>query len=419
MVRFAEYLQRQNVDFLCVCAVESYILADLKRKGIESTSILSIEISPDYYYANPAGRQLLVEKITLGIRNRPVRIISFCMRDLYTTSALCSKLQPVAIIHLILHIQDDMYVGQTIMDKLGYRLTGCRQFRNLPVIAFNRRLLSMLNEKGGLICMADLIAKVWRENYGINIPDARIVPLPSFVEATNRSKKEGNNRRIVWIGRLVDFKIPALLAMIDFLSVASGYTLTVIGDGSKSRLITRMKERNVDSDRVNFIGEVPYARLEEVIRGHSIGYAMGTSLIELARFEIPVIVALASYTHVPFARPICGGLFYDQARGCDGSELAFLSEDKISVTIMGAIADIEADWWGAADACYKYASENYSIEKNFSEYMSIINRADWLNGTENSIDIPKASILRRSLYLFYLRIVGYLSIVRGFKLWKK
>lgn len=398
MVRFAEYLQRQGVEFLCICAVKSYVLADLQRKGIASTAILPIEISPDYYYADRSGREQLVKHIVSKIQNRPARLVSFCMRDLYTAVALCAKLPRVAIVHLILHIQDDMYVGQTILDKLVYYLTGRRRFGNSQAIGFNRRLLSMLNEKGGLICMADLIAGVWRKNFGVNIPDASIVPLPSFVATTERSEQKGNNRRIIWIGRLVDFKIPALLAMIDFLAVASDYRLTVVGDGDSSALITRMKERNVGSERVNFIGEVPYEQLGEVIRGHSIGYAMGTSLIELARFEMPVIVALASYTHAPFSRPICGGLFFDQPRGCDGSELAVISEEEIEKTIEGAIGMIEADWMVAARACYEYARSNYSVEKNFSTYMNIIENAAWLSEVEKLIEIPVAPLLRKTVY---------------------
>jgi glycosyltransferase involved in cell wall biosynthesis len=398
MVRFAEYLQQQDVEFLCVCAAGSYLLADLQRKGIASTAILPIESSPDYYYADRAARQRLVEQIAAKIENRSARLVSFCMRDLYTASALCSRLPRAALVHLILHIQDDMYVGQTILDKIVYSMTGRRQFRNSQAIAFNRRLLSMINRKGGLICMADLIAKVWHKNFGVIIPDDHIVPLPSFVATADQSEQEGNNRRIIWIGRLVDFKIPALLAMIDFLSGASDYTLTVIGDGDRGPLIKRMRERNVDSDRVSFIGEVPYAQLQRVIRGHSIGYAMGTSLIELARFGIPVMVALASYRHRPFARPICGGLFFDQARGCDGSELAIISEDEIETTIENAIGMIEADWNAVARACYEYARGNYSAEKNFSTYMAIIHNAAWLSEAERLIEIPVAPLLRKSIY---------------------
>lgn len=398
MVRFAEYLQRQGVEFLCVCATGSYAFADLQRKGISSTSILPIEMSPDYYYADRAGRHRLVDVIASSIRNRPARLVSFCMRDLYTVSAVCAKLPRVAVVHLILHIQDDLYVGQTIFEKLAYHLTGRRRFGNSQIIGFNRGLLSMLNENGGLICMADLIAEVWRRNFDIVIPSGRIVPLPSFVATSALTAPEENNRRIVWIGRLVDFKIPALLAMVDFLGVTSDYMLTIVGAGDRSAILARMKDRDVSTDRVNFVGEVSYAELGNVIRGHSIGYAMGTSLIELARFRIPVVVALASYSYDRFRRPICGGLFFDQPRGCDGSELAVIPQDEIGTTIADAIGSIEADWKGVADECYAYARNNYSVEENFSAYETIIERACWLSDANKTLHVPAAPLARQIFY---------------------
>ena len=399
MVRFAEYLQGKGVEFLCLCAVGSYVHADLQRKGIIPEAILAINTSPDYYYLDNCDRQLLVDEIAFKVTNRPVRFVSFCMRDLYTVNAFASRLSCVAIIHLILHIQDDLYVGQTITEKISYYLTGRRRFGNARIINFNRRILSMLNKHGGLICMADLIAVAWRRNFGINIPQNNIVPLPSFVAMTKASILDNTNRKIIWIGRLVDFKIPALLAMIDFLAVAIDYRLTIVGDGDRRALLMRMKKHNISVGRVIFLGEVPYAELGNVICDHSIGYAMGTSLIELARFRIPVIVALASYAHTTFSRPICGGLFFNQPRGCDGSELAVYSEDEIDTTIPDAVRQIEIDWGTLADACYNYARNNYAVEANFKAYEMIIEDAAWLSDADKKNKIPTAPLARRIIYL--------------------
>lgn len=405
MVRLAEYLQKNSIDFLCVCSIDSYIFSDLRCKGVGPSQMLVIENSPDYYYLSEAKRKLLVGKISSSIGCRPARIVSFCMRDLYTVRAVCAELAVVAVVHLVLHIQDDLYLGQTILEKILYQFTGRRLFGNLKIIHFNRALLTRLNKNGGLICMADLIAEVWRRNFGISIPNANVVPLPSFTAPIEESRLGNNNRKIIWIGRLVDFKIPALIAMVDFLAVARDYSLTIIGDGDRSGILAHMKVLNVASDRVKFTGEIAYADLVKIVPGHSIGYAMGTSLVELARFRIPVIVALASYTHSYFRRPICGGLFYDKPRGCDGSELAIFSENQISLTIADAISKIESDWIGVAESCYKYACDNYSAEKNFAVYKRIIDQAELLLGSDKYIQIPKASILRSVLFNIQANVV--------------
>jgi hypothetical protein len=125
---------------------------------------------------------------------------------------------------------------------------------------------------------------------------------------------------------------------------------------------------------------------------------MGTSLIELAKFQIPVVIALASYTHAPFSRPICGGLFFDQPRGCDGSELSMRSESEIEITIADAIGAIEIDWSRVARACYEYARDNYSLEKNFAEYENVIDSVACISYAEKAIEIPKAPLFRKIFY---------------------
>ncbi|SFE68650.1 glycosyltransferase [Paracidovorax wautersii] len=398
MVRFANYLEQCGTRFICVCSENGYAHKDLQRHKIPASSILPISCAPDYYYKTKAKRKKLVEIIATAVGHHPARLVTFCMRDLFTATALAAKLPVASITHLILHIQDDLYAGQTLAEKLIYRLTGKLSFGNSKLICFNRSLLTMLNKNDGLICMADLIAHNWQRNFGISIPSDHIVPLPSFVPPAEGRKAKETDKRILWIGRLVDFKIPALLALIDFLAHADGYKATIVGGGDRSHILARMKECRVATDRVDFIGEVSYDGLEDVIRTHSIGYAMGTSLIELARFKIPVIVALASYTHNPYQRPICGGLFFNQPRGCDGSELAGRRESEIVTEISDAVALIEADWSKTANACYEYARENYSADKNFSKYRIIIEQSKYFSAAQKTVYVPKAPLSRRMIF---------------------
>lgn len=398
MIRFAEYLKRRGMEFICVCIQGGYLYKDLQRIGIKKDSILPIQSSPDYFYESRAGRQRLIDSIASKIQVRPVRFVSFCMRDLHIVRKVCTKFPHVAIAHLILHIQDDLYLGQTLIDKIIYSLIRYRRFGNSNIIKFNRQLLNEVNDNQGLICMSDLIATVWQDNFDIVIPSDRIVPLPSFLPSPYGFALKSQNRKIIWIGRIVDFKIPALLAMIDFIATKNEYSLTIVGDGDRSSIIARMKDRGVALGRVNFAGEVPYSKLGEFILGHSVGYAMGTSLIELARFRIPVIIALASFTHAPFDRPICGGLFFDQPKGTDGSELAIRSEKEIENTIANTIDVIEKNWEYIGNACYEYAYSNYSIEDNFSKYEKIITNTDWIEHKEKILKIPRASLVRKLAY---------------------
>ena len=401
MVRFAQYLMSRDLEFVCICAEEGYAHRDLIRQGIDSDKIITVESSPNYYYLNDKDRESLINEIRINLTGDNLHFVTFCMRDMYTAYALSLNYELIAITHLVLHIQDDLYVGQTLWNKLNYYITKKRNFNNDKNISFNRNLLSLVSSKGGIICMADLIANVWKRNFPITIDPSHIVPLPSFKPPNAYRRLGGNTRKIIWIGRIVDFKIPAIESMINFLGDDQRYTLTIIGNGDKEKILEAIKKNRIDESRVRFLGEVPYEHLESVIQQHSVGYAMGTSLVELAKFRIPVIVALASYTHNSYKRSICGGLFFNQPLGCDGSELAACNESDIKKTIHDAIEIIEQDWELAADECYSYAKRFYSEEENFNKYVELISQTKNLDQLEKSKRIPQASIFRRFLFKLF------------------
>lgn len=402
LVRFSEYLQRNNVKFLVLCGSNSFIYKELKKRNINDSNISITNLDYNYYYLNELERLKFINSLIPKIEgNRCVRLVTFCLRDLYTAFKLSYQFKNCSISHLILHIQDDLYLGQTLIDKILYKTFKIRWFSGKSIIEFNRKLLKNLNEKSGLISMAEIISEFWLRNFKIIIPNSHVVPLPSFFELKDIEYNEINEKKIIWIGRFVDFKIPAIVNMIDFVSNNQEYSLTIVGDGDKKKIIDYVKKNSLDLSRINFVGEVPYDKLGEIIKKHSIGYGMGTSLIELAQYKIPVIIALASYSHKFFDRQICGGLFYDKAKGCDGSDLMLISINDVKSTIKGAIAEIESDYQKAANACYKFAKENYSEDINFKLYTDIIMKSKSLSKEDKQINIPHSSFVRKILFNKY------------------
>lgn len=402
LVRFSEYLQRENIKFLALCESKSFICKELKKRGINDNSIDTTDLDYNYYYLNELERIEFINSLALKIGDYScVRLVTFCLRDLYTAFMLSSHFKNCSISHLILHIQDDLYLGQTLLDKIIYKGFQVRQFSGKDNIELNRELLKNLNEKEGLISMAEIISEFWYRNFKIKIPKSHVVPLPSFVDLKTLGDKGLNEKKIIWIGRFVDFKIPSIVSMIDFVSNNQEYSLTIVGDGDKKKILNYIEKNSLDISRISFVGEIPYHNLGEVIKKHSIGYGMGTSLIELAQYKLPVIIALASYTHKFFDRQICGGLFYDKAKGCDGSDLILISPDNIELTIKDAIAEIESDYQKVAKDCYDFAKVNYSEDINFKLYTDIIMTSKVLFEDEKQIKIPHSSFIRRFLFNRY------------------
>ena len=309
-VRLAEYLQENNGEFLLAFKKDSYIEADLLKREISEEHLIPVEGPIDYYYLkdNERGalRDIILSKLEL---NKDYIIYSFCLRDLYFTVDLSKVFSGnIKIAHLILHEQDNLYCCQTLTDKIRLILLNKRTFSSHKMIAFNRILLNQICENGVVIPMNEVITKLWSEQFDIHLSADNVVALPTCNFPDYQFDKH-NNKKIIWIGRIVDFKIPSIFVLLNFLKRRKDYSLSIVGYGEEDKIIDYIQKIQLDEGQVRLLGKVEYSELGSVIQEHSIGYAMGTSIIEIARYGLPVIMAMASPDFHIFPRDICGGLY--------------------------------------------------------------------------------------------------------------
>ena len=401
MVRFSEYLKKNKINFLVFCPTNSYTHSDLQKKNIDKSFIKTTSLNPNYYYLSESKRKDFLDDIKAKIGNQSkVRFVTFALRELYTTFDISKEFEKCSITHLILHPQDHLFLGETIIDKFFYKMFLLRNFSHNRIIKFNQKLLFILHNNNSLISMSEIINIFWKRSFEIKIPDSLTVPLPSF-KVLDLEHRSISNNKIIWIGRLVDFKIPSIIAMINFISNQNKYDLSIVGEGDIKKIQDYLYLHKLETKRIHFLGKVPYDKLGDVIQKHSIGYAMGTSLIELVKYKIPVIVALASLDHRFFENQICGGLFFDKSKGYDGTELINNSPKNIKTTIKATIKEIELDYDKVSQNCYDYAKNNFSEDENFSKYLEIIQNSNELNRLDKKTKIPRASFLRNILYKIF------------------
>lgn len=399
LVRFSSYLHKQGIPFHSYCMKDSFIAKQMEVEGVPANKYTCISNCTDYPYLTTQERELLLDEIlsTLPQADK-YQYLSFCLRELYMLMDL-NKHRPGSINHLILHNQDYLYLGRTLTDGLMSKLTGKRQFNNKNNLDFNRSIIKLVNSNRGLIPMSWIISQLWKKEIGLDIPEDMIVSLPSFSAKEGICPKKENNKKIIFIGRLVDFKFASLFAIFNYIKRNPSYHLTVVGNGDKERALNYIKENGIPLGNIHFVGEVTYSDLPKIISEHSIGYAAGTSIIECAQQGIPVIMALQYNANKPFKRDICGGLFYNTTKGNLGEDMCIFSEDSIETTIDDSFKEIENDYALAAKRCYEYVQNEYSNEKNFEEYLTRIDACQSVD--TSSIRVPVANAIRR--YLFFKR----------------
>lgn len=359
----------------------------------------------DYLYMNNCEKELYLNKIRAFIGDSTdIKIVTFCLRDLYTLVDLSHKCDFVPF-HLLLHPLDHLYASQSLLDKIILSFIGSYKFSNEKNMLFNKSVLNMLNKYNLLISMNENVHACLLRDFGINVRDT--IPLPVFKGGIEPDYIDKKSQKITWVGRLVNFKLPAIYSMIDFLDCHEDYTFYIIGGGgdiAKVKSYMSSKNNHIET-RVFFMGEVPYDKLNHIIRNSDIGYAMGTSIVEFGRYGIPTIVALASPNYKNFSGDICGGLASDLNKGNVGDDLYASYEFKNSC-ISECVNQINNDYIGVSKKTFDNIKYNFCSNKNSDLYFQHI-----INGVVDFTDksflkqrVISVTVFRRIMF----RIFGFL-----------
>lgn len=393
-VRMADYLHKVNIDYKLICLNNSYIFKDITKKGISQNVITISDDYKDFYYLNNKKREYIINYIISQTSSaNKVNYVSFTMRDLYTMTQVTKRMENSTLTHLVLHYQDNLYVCQSILDKALKVLVGKEKFSRKNQILFNKSLLNELCKNNAIIPMSDLMVDFWNKRFSIKLKKDNVVALPTYDFDIEMPPIPINKHKIIWIGRIVDFKIPGLCVMLNFINNNPKYTLSVVGSGDMRSIRKYMNDNNIDTNRITFLGEVEYSQIGNLIKGHSIGYAMGTSIIEICRYGLPSIMALSTPKHQLFKRNICGGLYADCARGNVGDNLFAGESENNQMLLDEEVEKLENDFENSARRCYEYIKREYSFTENIQKYISIIKnstRSDF-----SQLKIPYASPFRR------------------------
>lgn len=396
MVRMAQFLSKTERVFCCVCARDGYIHKDLINNDIRNCIALEKE-NIDYYYMNDDQRLSVLSKMKMALpASKEYTFVTFLMRDLYMVSQLTKEIPHSKVVHLVLHYQDNLYVSQSVKDKFVKRYFHKEKYSRKRQIAFNKMLFNKLCDNDAIIPMGDLMVNYWTKCFDIHLKSENVVSLPTadFPESIDFPKE--NNHKIIFIGRIVDFKIPALCVMLNYINRHKEYSLTVVGDGDMLFIDNYIEQHHIDRSRIHFIGQVDYNKLGNVIKEHSIGYAMGTSVIEICKQGLPAVMALSNPNHKLYERDICGGLYANCVRGNVGDNL-FAGESQDDQPLLeDVMTQLENNYEASAKACYEYIKSDYGLTHNMNRYLEIIVKARSTDFSD--VEIPHATCIRKFLF---------------------
>lgn len=337
----------------------------------------------------------------------PIQVVTFCMRDLHLLASLIEERErcDVQLVHLLLHPLDHLYLGQTILDKFFLKFFKINKYNAKENLAINTEIIKRMKDASAIIPMNLNVVKRLKQDTGVDLSLESIVPLPFLNNdpIDNLAVEELNDKqpiKIVWLGRIVDFKLPAILAMIDFIQENEGYLFDIVGYGNEAAIKKYIEGKGI-KNRVTIVGKIPHDQLQARLSTYHIGYGMGTSMAELTLCGLPVIVALASPNFIVFNRQVSAGLVYEQKSGNFGDDLyrTEISESDLPL-ISSSVELINKDRQACFEMSLKHIVNDFSLATNLERYDEILNEAAVVSF--KGIKKIKVNFLRK----FLLRIFG-------------
>jgi len=204
---------------------------------------------------------------------------------------------------------------------------------------------------------------------GLNF-DIHISPVSIEIKDFSYSVSSNELIRLTYIGRSVIWKLTPLAKIIRDIEASEGLPLVelrvVVSDSRRARELLKDLVQYTKKIKIIFYENLNQKELDEVILKHTdIGFAMGTSLLEFAKYGIPSVLMDFSCNSFPEsygykwffeAEPYSLGLDLDDPANADRAREGYSINNLINSFFLSPGV--------VAESCYEHASRYHSVDKN-------------------------------------------------------
>lgn len=389
LIRLAQYLQDRLIPYQILCAGgHCWIAREADRLGLKY-NIWPLK-SDSVNYQDKKDRELTVQALSRIYSNiTELRVFTFCMRDLHNALYIFCRMRSskVYFSHGIYHPEDVFFLSSLSVNPEKF----INFNRQLSRILHHHRSILFVNQNGLKIslspdapCAPELVSNSCFAPLPISVPDSLSV----------RELPRNKPVKIICISRFVQFKIGAVLAIMRYVASHSNIELLVIGHGSGKILLDLwLAVRGVKN--IKIVTRVEPHQLDELIDLCHIGYAQGTSILEIAKRGLPVLVAPYSRIRDLFNPQFPTlGIFGDIKDGTAFGDITNLS-NHITYKISDKVDEVVRNYG-------YYQKQSVDFVKSFSTEIvckSILDFIDksQLNNQQLEFSPPRAPLIKRLL----------------------
>jgi glycosyltransferase involved in cell wall biosynthesis len=262
-----------------------------------------------------------------------------------------------------------------------------------------RKLIALLLSKRALVFMDSPNLLTTERHLVVSVPDPGFVPIP--VQGSNNNQIVETPRdfsrqlRVVWVGRVVDFKFYTLhRALIELNrlqpSIAISITVTIVGSGDYSEQLGA-EATKLTNLTYRFIDHIPPQDLDDfVVHNTDLLIAMGTSALEGARLGVPTL--LLDVAHARVSADYVFSWLYERKGFTLGDVVSTEHFVPSNDSMASRIRELIDDFPRVSAMSRNYTQQNHDIEQVAGKLLQTIASSSCTYG-----DLNKAGLLGRGL----------------------
>lgn len=378
LVRLALTMKKKGIRCEVLCLSDSYIAKELMDSEI-MCHFWPIK-NDSMIYMNKKEKEECQRYLLNSFGKMNIHIFTFCLRDVYNANFFFKDFN-----------DGKTFLSTGIFHHLETKYISRLRWNKNSIIKCNRHNLLEYQRNGGLISENDWallsnIPAANKDEYNI-IP----LPIPNAAKVLAATKKPNpQSIKILWIGRFVDFKILGIFNIIRYAMYHKNCNVTLVGYGPLEKQINRFIKRN-SIGNVRIRGPVQSPQIKKIAKKYDIGFATGTSIMEIAQAGIPVIISpMLGKECLKRGENRCVGVF-GRVEGFNIGEvkMEYMNEMPfLDETIKDVLEHYDEYCNDSVDMLHKC-----DLDKVTNQYIKVIFESK-LQACNSRIRIPKAGIVK-------------------------
>jgi hypothetical protein len=270
-----------------------------------------------------------------------------------------------------------------------------------------RKLIALLSSKRALVFMDSPNLLTTKLYLGVTIFDPVYVPIPICLSKNDHfiemNRDFSRQLRVVWVGRLVDFKFYTLQRALIELNrlqplLKVSVLVNIVGSGPyRDQLFTEVK--NLSNLTFHFIDHISPNKLDEyVVQNTDLLLAMGTSALEGARLGVPTI--LLDIAHGPVSENYVFSWLYERKGFTLGDVICEENFAPDNNSLLCHIRELIDDFPQVSEMCRNYAKYNHDIKQVAKKLLDAIYSSNCTYG-----DLANAGLLKRGFLYPVFRMI--------------